>query len=139
VLARHFLAKYALEFNRPARDLTAGAVQKLLNYPWPGNARELENIIERAALAGERPILEIEDVELPAAESNSAALNYQARKDLMVTTWERDELTKALILHRGNVSAAAKTEEKDPGAFRALLRKHHLRPTREPPYWEATA
>jgi two-component system, NtrC family, response regulator GlrR len=136
ILARHFLEKYAAEFSRPARDITEEAVQKLFNYPWPGNARELENIVERAVLVCDAPLIETRDVELPASESDHAGLSYQTRKDTMVTKWELDELKRMLTTNRGNVSAVAKVEGKDPSAIRALLRKHQLRPIRESPYWD---
>ena len=135
LLARHFVEKYAAEFSRPARDITEQAVKRLLNYPWPGNARELENLIERAVLACDGPLIDVRDVELPVLESDNAGLSYQARKDLMVTSWERDELKRLLTLHRGNVSAIARREGKDPSAFRALLRKHRLRSDPESPHW----
>jgi DNA-binding NtrC family response regulator len=136
LLARHFLAKYAAEFSRPARDLTEEAVKRLCDYPWPGNARELENLIERAVLSCDRPLIDARDVDLPALELGSSRLPYQARKDLMVTHWERDELKRMLAVHRGNLSAIARTERKDASAIRALLRKHHLRPDRALPYWD---
>ena len=137
-MALHFLEKYALEFARPARDLTEGAVKRLLDYPWPGNARELENIIERAVLVCHVPQIEAGDLELPPFVPDQASLSFQARKAMMVARWELDELKSLLTTNRGNVSALAREEGKDPSAIRALLRKHHLRPTRESPHWYIT-
>jgi len=139
LLARHFLEKYAAEFSRPVRDITEEAVKKLLNHPWPGNARELENIIERAVLVCDVPLVEGHDVELPASAADTPGISYQARKAMMVTKWELDELKRLLTSNRGNVSALARAEGKDPSAIRALLRKHHLRPIRESPHWHVTA
>ena len=48
VLARHFVQGFAREMRRPAVDLTAEAIEALVRYPWPGNIRELENVLERA-------------------------------------------------------------------------------------------
>lgn len=48
LLAERFLAHYAQEYARPARSLSPGAMDALTHYPWPGNIRELENIIQRA-------------------------------------------------------------------------------------------
>jgi DNA-binding NtrC family response regulator len=138
LLARHFVDQYAAEFSRPARALSEAAIKRLLNHSWPGNARELENTIERAVLLCDTPQIEVQHIELSASEPEPATLSYRARKEMMIAKWERQELTKALTLSRGNVSAAAKSEGKDPGAFRALLRKHHLRPTRESPHWILT-
>jgi two-component system response regulator GlrR len=138
LLARHFLEKFAAEFYRPARDFTEGAIRRLLTYQWPGNARELENIIERAYLLSDNPMIDACHLELPSFELDNAGITYQARKDRMVAKWEVDELKRMLITYRGNVSAAARVEGKAPNAIRALLRKHHLRPTCETPHWFIT-
>ncbi len=49
-LAQHFLEKYTAENARPTLDLTADALDLLMEYDWPGNVRELENVIERAVV-----------------------------------------------------------------------------------------
>ncbi|HTV01394.1 MAG TPA: sigma-54 dependent transcriptional regulator, partial [Luteitalea sp.] len=48
MLARHFAARFAREMRRPAADVGADALEFLRRHPWPGNIRELENVIERA-------------------------------------------------------------------------------------------
>ncbi len=48
VLARHFVQRFAREMRRPGADLSAEALDALLRHPWPGNIRELENVLERA-------------------------------------------------------------------------------------------
>ncbi|MCB9543569.1 MAG: sigma-54 dependent transcriptional regulator [bacterium] len=48
LLAHHFLRKYAVEFDKPVRDIDPEAMQILLAHPFSGNVRELENLIERA-------------------------------------------------------------------------------------------
>jgi two-component system response regulator PilR (NtrC family) len=49
-LAQHFLEKYCAENNKPLLDLTADALDLLMEYDWPGNVRELENVVERAVV-----------------------------------------------------------------------------------------
>lgn len=48
VLARHFVQRFAREMRRPGAELSADALEALLRHAWPGNIRELENVIERA-------------------------------------------------------------------------------------------
>lgn len=139
VLARHFLKQYATEFFRPARDLTDGALTRLLRHPFRGNVRELENLIQRAVLSCDGGLIDSRDIELPSSEPANDKLRYQARKHLMVTNWEEEELKRMLTMFRGNLSAIAKQEGKDPSALRALLRKHHLRSDRSSPYWNIRA
>ena len=54
VLAHHFLAKYSEENRKPGLELTAEALDLLMEYDWPGNVRELENVIERAVVLSHR-------------------------------------------------------------------------------------
>ena len=50
VIAHHFLAKYSEENRKPGLELTAAALDLMMEYDWPGNVRELENVIERAVV-----------------------------------------------------------------------------------------
>jgi two-component system response regulator PilR (NtrC family) len=52
LLAQHFLEKYGNENNRPGMELSAEALDLLMEYNWPGNVRELENVMERAVVLG---------------------------------------------------------------------------------------
>jgi two-component system response regulator PilR (NtrC family) len=54
-LAQHFLEKYGAENGKPTLDLTADALDLLMEYDWPGNVRELENVIERAVVLSSGP------------------------------------------------------------------------------------
>jgi two-component system response regulator HydG len=50
LIARHFLNRFNIQYNKNIRDLSPAMVQRLLRYNWPGNIRELESVIERAVL-----------------------------------------------------------------------------------------
>lgn len=50
LLARHFLARYAAKYNRPIPELTSEDEARLFEYHWPGNIRELQNVLERAVI-----------------------------------------------------------------------------------------
>ncbi len=52
-LANFFLKKYSNKFNKNIDEITENAIDLLLNYPWPGNIRELQNVIERAVILAE--------------------------------------------------------------------------------------
>jgi DNA-binding NtrC family response regulator len=62
LLVNHFLEKYAKIMNRPVRSISAGALDQLVRYDWPGNARELENVIERAMVLAKPPEIRLEDL-----------------------------------------------------------------------------
>jgi DNA-binding NtrC family response regulator len=50
LLARHFLSKYAAEYEKPVDDIRPNAMELLVEYSWPGNIRELENVIQGAVI-----------------------------------------------------------------------------------------
>jgi DNA-binding NtrC family response regulator len=64
LLVRHFVDKYAAAADRPAPVLSAAAMAQLSAYPWPGNVRQLENVLERAVTLARGPGLLPEDLEL---------------------------------------------------------------------------
>jgi len=63
LLASHFLEKCCDEMKMPRKAFSPAAVRELLAYPWPGNVRQLENVVERAvALSGDRAVLDLDDL-----------------------------------------------------------------------------
>ena len=56
-LARHFMQKYSHEFCKTVGDIESGALAALREYNWPGNVKELQNIIERAVLTAEDTVI----------------------------------------------------------------------------------
>jgi len=64
-LTQHFLQTYIKRLHLPDIELSADAKSALLNYPWPGNIRELENVIHRALLVNNDAVLTCTDLHLP--------------------------------------------------------------------------
>ena len=73
LLVDHFLAKYAREFNRDVRGVSAGALEVLARYDWPGNVREMENIIQRSVVLAGGPVLQLQDLPLDLALPETGA------------------------------------------------------------------
>lgn len=61
LLAQHFLHQYAAKLRRPCNDIQHDSLERLVRYSWPGNIRELANVIERALILSHEPILHIAD------------------------------------------------------------------------------
>ena len=59
-LVHHFIAKYSHEMGRQAQDISPDALLLMMNYPWPGNIRELQNVIERAILISDGTAIGVE-------------------------------------------------------------------------------
>jgi len=72
-IATHLLARLAKANGLPVPELTESALKALMRYAFPGNVRELENILERALALHEGRCIEVEDLSLPAAEGQLAA------------------------------------------------------------------
>jgi DNA-binding NtrC family response regulator len=62
LLQRHFLKKFALEYNKPISGFTRRAQKHMAFYPWPGNIRELENVIGNACMMVEGNVIDTEDL-----------------------------------------------------------------------------
>ena len=126
-LSRHFLGKHALD-KRPT-ELSARALQALLDHDWPGNVRELEHVIERAVVLsqGEELIRE-HHVLLRAADRArpTVAETFQQAKARAVAEFEASYIRELLVAHRGNISRAARAADKNRRAFWELIRKHGI-------------
>lgn len=87
-LVGHFLHKLSRKLGKPLEEVAPQAMKRLLNYPWPGNIRELQNVIERAAILSPDPIIDIVDTLSPSRPettgetSSSATLEEVERRHI---------------------------------------------------------
>lgn len=109
LLAEHFLNKAAEVAGRPALNVTPEALATLTAYSWPGNARELENAIERAVALAEGANLTPEDLPDRIRDGGQTSqLLAQARQQRMtLSELERAYILETLRLTGGNKSRAA--------------------------------
>jgi two-component system response regulator GlrR len=125
LLARHFLEKYAARYKRPTRNFSPDALQRLRMYHWPGNIRELENVVEAAVALSEGPTICAKDLLLAALESPDQ-LPFQEAKALAIREFERDYIARLVCSCGGNVSEAARVAGKNRRAFWELICKHKV-------------
>ncbi len=110
-LAAHISSRLAAEIDLPEPALSAEALAALKAYPFPGNVRELENILERALTLCEGNRVRPEDLQLPARpaeEVTSAAPSADLPLEDYLESIERQAIVKALEETRYNKTAAAK-------------------------------
>ncbi len=127
LLARHFLDKYANQFNRSPKMLSPGAVQRLMAYAWPGNVRELENIIERAVLLSAGPLVSMDDIQLPSSCDEREDCSFKTLKAKAIREFEKCYVQELLTAHEGNIARAAVAARKHRRAFFQLMRKHGIK------------
>lgn len=125
-LAQHFLRKYARRNARAATELSNEAIAKLEAYAWPGNARELENVIERAAILARGDVVlpehlafsvksaprsplpsapPIESQPAPSSDPDARSKDLDSELDAI----ERRELLAALARCNGNKAEVARS------------------------------
>ena len=113
LLVAHFLKKTSLENNKKARYVSDAAMEYLMNYYWPGNIRELENVIERAVILCKSDTLEPHLFPIPGQKSQPAAIHLKP-VDTEVPSQDRPERDASL-------SQAVETLEKE--MIKEALRK----------------
>jgi two-component system response regulator GlrR len=123
-LALHFLAQVAGRYRKQVTSYAPEALEKLVAAPWPGNVRQLQNVVEQAvALAtnGMIPASLVQD----ALKDRSGVLTPldQAKR-----AFERDYLVRMLKITQGNVARAAKLAQRNRTEFYKLLERHQIAP-----------
>lgn len=139
LLARHFVTKYSARFRLPLRQFSHGALQKLLLYLWPGNIRELENVVEAAVALSDGPLIRANDLALPGEPSQNPG-SFREAKARIITEFEREYVLRLLSACGGNISEAARAAGKNRRAFWELIRKHDVdvRKLRDAPYGDVS-
>jgi len=108
-LAEHFLSNIAAQAELDKPKLSDAALDALCNYSFPGNVRELENILERAFTLCEENLIEQEDLQLPAvANKDSNIADSNQALDSYLGNQEKEAIQQALQQSKYNKTAAAK-------------------------------
>lgn len=133
-LVQHFLKLYAMKNGKKAKVITPTAMQKLMSYKWPGNIRELRNIIERLSIMIQGDEIDIEDVEnvlglsTPQTSSPGSSQNIVELplKDQLYE-FERHILQRAFESYDGNVSHIASALQTDRANLHKKLKKYGIK------------
>jgi two-component system response regulator GlrR len=125
LLATHFLSKLAERYKRPLPSLSPDAMAQLVAAPWPGNVRQLLNLLEQAIALVPTTVIPASLVQNALREDASALVPFEeARKQ-----FERDYLVRLLKITGGNVTQAAVMAKRNRTEFYKLLQRHHLEPS----------
>jgi DNA-binding NtrC family response regulator len=127
-LVDHFLNRFARESGKDIHSITPAAVKTLMDYHWPGNVRQLENIVERGFALSAGPVLDIGDIHLdqrgPAANMTGGAGGAPFLPEGMtLELWEDEMIREAMRRANGNKSEAARLLGLSRNALRYRLAK----------------
>jgi NtrC-family two-component system response regulator AlgB len=104
-LAERFLARFVVEYSRPARQFSDEAREALLSYAWPGNIRELRNVIERASIICSEALVQVSHLGLSAVSSPCVP---QIGDQLSLEALEKAHIS-AVMANSESLDQAAKT------------------------------
>ncbi len=102
LLAMHFLRQHATRYRKCLTGFEEAALQILLDYPWPGNIRELDHAVERAVLMAQGSVVRASELGLRPSKEGSPRLEEMSLEEV-----ECFLIKKALARYEGNVSRAA--------------------------------
>jgi len=134
LLVDHFLRMYCSANNKPLKQLEADALTVMEDYPWSGNVRELENVIQRMVLMTESPTISMQNLPQQLVYSSTASQEailipeHGVDFDAEIEKIEIAYLNAALRRTSGKKSAAAQLLHIDRQRMKYLCRKHNLSP-----------
>jgi formate hydrogenlyase transcriptional activator len=142
-LAMFFLARYSRKVGKRMDGISATAAERLNSYSWPGNIRELQNVIERALILSHGPILELEPDLISASSSEAVPGTAGEVAKMAVPTEpvtpfktleevEREHISAVLRQTHGvveGINGAAKTLGMHPNTLRHRMEKLGIKPS----------
>jgi len=133
LLIDYFLKKYSKENQKPISDISKEARALLLRYPFPGNVRELENLIERAVVLCREEMITTPDLPFHLRDEKSEREWKFSEKEKSLPESleevERDLIIKALHQHHGIQTKAAESLGISERVLRYKMKKYRIRPS----------
>jgi DNA-binding NtrC family response regulator len=121
-LVEHFVQKYNQKTGKKIQGITTDAKDILLSYPWPGNIRELENVIERAIVLGRGEAID---------KSDLAYLSFQKTEqfpsDFSLRELEKSQILKVLEKTEGNLTQAAELLGIHRNTLRLKIKEYEIK------------
>ena len=102
VLAFHFLRVYCEKYNKPGKKINNQALEKLTNYPWPGNIRELQHSIEKAVILSDSSVLNPSDFSFNVMSKGLTDNNNTTLEEM-----EKKLIADSIKRHDNNLSIVA--------------------------------
>jgi len=133
LLIEHFVATCSAEMGKESIEVGRDVVEILEQCPWPGNVRQLQNVLKRAVALSPKRVLTVDDLPddiVMQARGEHGGAGFFERRSQHVESFERGYLADLLEKVGGDVSCAAKEAKIPRGTLYRLLKKHGLSPDR---------
>lgn len=130
LLAERFMEKHNKKYDKEVWMLSEGALNKLTAYDYPGNVRELENIMEQAiSMADREHVLNAKNLNMPSVNrAKEPEINYNNEMplDLYMAEIEQKIISEAVLRHSGNISRAADSLHIKRQTLQHKLKKYNI-------------
>jgi two-component system response regulator GlrR len=124
LLVAHFLQSIAREAGQERKVYAPEAVEMLVTAEWPGNIRQLSNVVRQNVALSRSPVISAELVQQSLGEHSGKLLSFTDARD----EFTRNYLSQILQITQGNVSQAARLAKRNRTDFYKLLSRHDLNP-----------
>ena len=127
LLARHFADRQAVTNGLPRTEFSADALQFLSRLPYPGNIRELKNLVERTILVSGKPLLDASDFDAQYIRHDDAKSDRRRSSvSMTLDEIERQTILQALDRYKGNLSQVATALGISRAALYRRLEKYNI-------------
>jgi transcriptional regulator with PAS, ATPase and Fis domain len=134
LLVFHFLKLHAKRFNKNISDISQDAVSMLMDYDWPGNVRQLENVLERSVILEKTGQVTADTVSKCISAPQKAGFRYfvneniplKTLKEQLISKFEQEYIIRLLQKYEGNITAAAQKSGMHYKNFCEKMKKYDI-------------
>jgi two-component system response regulator GlrR len=123
LLAQHFLRDLAEVYGGRVKGFSPEAMECLVNADWPGNVRQLRNVVEQCVALSNTPLIPVTLVQRALKDEPTQYMSLQDARD----KFEREYLVRLLLMTSGSVTQAAKLAKRNRTEFYRLLGRHGMK------------
>jgi len=128
LLVDYFLQSLLAEYGQPQKKMTPAAIHELQQYDWPGNIRELKNLIERQVIMTPSTVIDVKDIQIiKGRQSGPDYFNYQTLKEAR-DAFERDFLARKIEENNWNISKTAELLDIERSNLHRKIKAYGIQP-----------
>lgn len=122
LLANHFIGVFNKKYKKKVHSYAPDAMETLISAHWPGNVRQLQNVIEQTVVLATTQIIPVNLLQKALQETSNHIMSFDAARQ----HFEQNYLISLLKATQGNVTQAAKLAQRNRTEFYRLLERHHI-------------